>query len=66
MAFMDTEPAAKSISSRYGALGEEDWILLPNPEIHPLLKVGFLLSNEFVVRDDVVGLHGVGNVVLGN
>lgn len=36
---------------------EEDQILLPNPEIHSLLQVGFLLSNKLAVRDDVVGLH---------
>jgi len=37
---------------------EEDGILLPDPEIHPLLQIGFLLSHELVVRDDVVGFHG--------
>jgi hypothetical protein len=45
---------------------EKDQILLPNPEIHPLLRVGFLFSHKFAVRDDVVGLHGVGRLVLGN
>ena len=45
---------------------QKDRILDPNPEIHPLLEVGFLLSHKLAVRDDVVGLHGVGNVVLGN
>lgn len=45
---------------------EEDKILFPNPEIHPLLEVGLLLSHKFAVRDNVVGLHGGGNVVLGN
>jgi len=32
----------------------------------PLLKVGFLLSNKLVVRDDVVGLHRASTGVLGN
>jgi len=48
---------------------ENDQILLPNPEIHPLLQIGFLLSDELVVRDDVVRfqrLHGADRVVLEN
>ena len=48
---------------------QKNGILLPNPEIHPLLEVGFLLTNQIAVRDDVVGfqrLHGADTLVLEN
>lgn len=51
--------------ARTGIQHQKDRILFPNPKIHPLVKIGFLLSNK-LVRDDMGGRHWADGVVLGN